>query len=103
MVLFYSLIMKENFMSDYKPFEEPRILLACRRGMWELDLLLEPFAEACYETLNEAEKSSFHLLLEEDDPTLLSWFLHETVPEREDFINLIKKIKDHAEHNTFRK
>ena len=46
----------------------------CRRGMLELDLLLGPFFEAVYLTLDADQQLSFQLLLEQEDPELLEWF-----------------------------
>ncbi len=73
-----------------------RLRLACRRGMWELDLLLESFLEHGYFSLNDQEKFQFECLLECDDPDLFSWFMGERKPENLAFLNLIEKIKDNA-------
>ncbi len=52
-----------------------RLNWAARRGMLELDLLLQPFVENEYEKLNQEDKLRFEVLLEKDDQTLLRWFL----------------------------
>ena len=52
-----------------------RLNWAARRGMLELDLLLQPFVENEYEKLNQEDKMRFEVLLEKDDQTLLRWFL----------------------------
>ena len=52
-----------------------RLSWAARRGMLELDLLLQPFVENEYEKLNQEDKLRFEVLLEKDDQTLLRWFL----------------------------
>ena len=52
-----------------------RLNWATRRGMLELDLLLQPFVENEYEKLNQEDKLRFEVLLEKDDQTLLRWFL----------------------------
>lgn len=52
-----------------------RIKWACRRGMLELDILLQPFVEQRYEKLSEADKQLFVRLLSYEDPELFSWFM----------------------------
>ena len=51
-----------------------RLRWRCRRGMLELDLLLGPFFEAAYLSLDEQVQLSFRRLLEQEDPELLEWF-----------------------------
>lgn len=77
-----------------------RIFLACRRGMWELDLLFEPFAHNCLEKLPAEEFELFESLLTQDDPDLFSWFMAEGIPDDQRLIPLIKKIKDYAAEHT---
>lgn len=52
-----------------------RLKWACRRGMLELDVLLEPFVNHCFGTLTEAQKETFERLLTSDDPDLFAWFM----------------------------
>ena len=53
----------------------------CRRGMRELDLILNRFLEREYSTLIEPEQLSFARLLETPDPDLYNWLLaRQTVP-----------------------
>lgn len=61
-----------------------RVRWACRRGMLELDVLLQPFIEAHYENLSVQQKSAFIRLLECEDPELFAWFMgHEVCPDQE--------------------
>lgn len=61
-----------------------RVRWACRRGMLELDVLLQPFIEAHYENLSVEHKSAFIRLLECEDPELFAWFMgHEICPDQE--------------------
>ncbi|MFM2479487.1 succinate dehydrogenase assembly factor 2 [Celerinatantimonas sp. MCCC 1A17872] len=61
-----------------------RLLWACRRGMLELDVLLQPFVENCYEHLSEEQQSQFCRLLSCDDPDLFSWFMrHRPCPDEQ--------------------
>ena len=49
-----------------------RMRWRCRRGLLELDLLLGPFFEAMYLTLDADQQLSFQRLLEQEDPDCLS-------------------------------
>jgi antitoxin CptB len=61
-----------------------RLKWACRRGMLELDVLLEPFVEQAYADLSEQDQETFHRLLACDDPDLFAWFMgHETCEDQE--------------------
>jgi antitoxin CptB len=51
-----------------------------RRGLRELDLLLVPFAEARYESLNDAQRAAYAELLECDDHDIWSWLSGRETP-----------------------
>jgi len=53
----------------------PQVLWRCRRGMKELDVLLERFARERYAELGPARRASFERLLEHPDPELAAWLL----------------------------
>ncbi len=48
----------------------------CRRGMRELDVLLEGYLSAHYETAPEDEKRAFEHILQLSDPELVRYLLH---------------------------
>ena len=52
-----------------------RLLWASRRGMLELDLILAPFVEDVYDSLEEDDKLRFEVLLKSEDQTLFMWFM----------------------------
>ena len=56
--------------------QKNRLLWASRRGMLELDLLLQPFVENHYDNLSDDEKAQFHLFLELEDQQLFQWLIH---------------------------
>lgn len=68
----------------------------CRRGMLELDLLLNLFLEQTYPSLTLAEQKTFQELLEFPDPTLYAWLLapksQEVKPENNAMAAIIEKI-----------
>ena len=46
-----------------------------RRGTKEMDLMLGPFADACLDSLTEAELATYDRLLAENDQDLMAWLL----------------------------
>lgn len=55
--------------------QKNRLLWASRRGMLELDLLLQPFVENHYDLLTDHDKQKFHLFLELEDQQLFQWLV----------------------------
>lgn len=59
-----------------KPAEQPeRLRWQCRRGLLELDYLLETYLEHAYPALSRRDKALFEDLLRQHDPDLQSWML----------------------------
>jgi antitoxin CptB len=52
-----------------------RLHWAARRGMLELDLLLEPFIAGCFSSLSSAEQADLERLLRCQDQDLYAWLL----------------------------
>lgn len=50
-----------------------RLLWQCRRGMLELDALLQAFLRDAYADLDEPERRAFDRLLQHDDIELHAW------------------------------
>ncbi len=67
--------------------ELDRIRWHCRRGMLELDLVLNRFVEQELDGLDSGQLQVFRELLNEQDPMLLAWIMEqEAVPGRYDFL-----------------
>lgn len=49
--------------------------MQCRRGMLELDFILERFLDQQYNSLSENQKKLFLKLLNEEDITLYDWLI----------------------------
>jgi antitoxin CptB len=73
--------------------EDRRLRWRCRRGLLELDLLLERFLVQDYDRLSQWEKDCFARLLETDDNTLLGYFNGVSTPDEKEFIELVKRIR----------
>lgn len=79
----------------YKREERARIKWACRRGMLELDVVIMPFYDECFDSLSEAEQDDFVALLECDDPDLFNWVMQHGRSEDGKLANMIDKIVAH--------
>lgn len=65
----------------------------CRRGMLELDILLNNFVDKKIENLTPQQKASFELLLSYPDQTLLDLLLGNSVSSDILLSDLIKEIQ----------
>lgn len=73
--------------------EKSRILWRCRRGIKEMDIVLQDFIKDSYDELNNENKSAFSKLLEEQDLDILNWILGKDKPKDTALIEIIKKIR----------
>jgi len=55
--------------------EKNRLMWASRRGMLELDLMLQPFVEKYYDQLDQTDQQLFQELLELEDQQLFLWLV----------------------------
>ncbi len=69
--------------------ELAKILWQCRRGMLELDLILENFVKNYYLKLNEKQKAVFNAMLDYSDQELYNWFLGLEAPIEKSFQEII--------------
>ncbi|MBT5006505.1 MAG: succinate dehydrogenase assembly factor 2 [Halieaceae bacterium] len=71
-----------------------RMRWAARRGMLELDLVLEPFVESRFATLDEADRIRFKDLMLSEDQDLFAWFMRREQPQDRELALIVKKILD---------
>lgn len=69
---------------------------AMRRGIKEMDIVMERYADAHLATMSDAELDAFDALLHENDQDLLTWVTG-TVPAPDEHAALIARIAAHAE------
>ena len=65
-----------------------------RRGMKELDVLLERYFHRHYETASAEEREAFARLLEREDPEIWLWVVGQQDPPAE-FANVIVALRRH--------
>jgi antitoxin CptB len=73
-----------------------RMRWAARRGMLELDLVLEPFVSARYAELGEGDRACFQRLMLCEDQDLFSWFLRREHPGDEELADIVSKVLEFA-------
>jgi antitoxin CptB len=70
-----------------------RLRWHCRRGMLELDLLLEGFLDAGFGELDDGSRRLFARLLDYPDQVLIDWFMGNSVPSDGPTRALVARIR----------
>jgi antitoxin CptB len=73
---------------------DDRLRWRCRRGLLELDLLLQGFLEGRFARLDATEKALFGELLEHPDPDLLDWALGRSEPPDPCYREVLRHLRD---------
>lgn len=68
----------------------------CRRGMLELDLLLQGFLEHGYSTLTAQGREAFQELLSYPDRDLLEYLMARALPTDKDVADVVHSIRNTA-------
>ena len=68
----------------------------CRRGMLELDLLLQGFLEHGYSSLPEQGQAAFQQLLTYPDQDLLEYLMARALPTDKDVADVVNCIRNAA-------
>ena len=66
----------------------------CRRGMLELDLLLQGFLEQGYDTLTKQGREAFEELLSYPDQDLLEYLMARALPTDKDVADVVNCIRN---------
>ncbi len=74
---------------------ERRIWWRSRRGLRELDLLLLPFVEDVYPSLDTAARAVYLRLLDHEDPELLVWLTGREVPADPQLAAMVERVRAH--------
>lgn len=78
--------------------QRSRLLWRCRRGIREMDILLQDYLEVYYDTLSTRDQNTFEELLDEADLDILSWIMQKTFPD-EKYVGIITAIRESAENS----
>lgn len=69
-----------------------RLKWLCRRGMKELDILLQRFVDHHQESLAQGGWPEFEALLQTEDDVLWDWFQNPSIAEARPYQPLLKSI-----------
>ncbi len=72
--------------------EHKRMCWASRRGMLELDLILEPFVREHYADLDAEDRARYRALMECQDQELFGWFLRREEPQDPELRGIVKQV-----------
>ena len=78
--------------SESDRVERNRIIWHSRRGMLELDLILEPFAKHCYPRLSDGEQQDYVRLLASEDQDLFDWFLKKKPVDNPALLGIVETV-----------
>lgn len=71
-----------------------RLRWRCRRGMRELDQLLERYLDRAWAADSEAQRGVFLALLDTEDDILWHWFMGHEVPADVEVASLVARIRN---------
>ena len=73
--------------------ELSRLRWHCRRGMKELDQLLERYVDRYYEGATAEHQAAFRALLDLQDPELYGFLLGRSTPENDSMKAIIDRVR----------
>jgi antitoxin CptB len=76
--------------------DSSRLKWQCRRGMLELDLMLEAFVDKGFPRLSDTERQSFETLLGYPDQLLFDYLLGNGKPTDGEMMRVIERIRQSA-------
>jgi antitoxin CptB len=72
--------------------ERSRLRWRCRRGMRELDVLLERWLDRDWEQADERCRAAFERLLECEDDRLWSWMTGRETPDDDELADIVRRV-----------
>jgi antitoxin CptB len=86
--------MDEQGSTVFDPGEYNRLAWQCRRGMRELDELLNGYLVQRYRCLDESAQGTFGRLLEYPDDVLLELLMGRMAPADKDVARIVQEIRN---------
>ncbi len=74
-----------------------RLLWRCRRGIREMDIVLQDFLTRCYDGLPESDQRLFRALLDESDLDILNWLMGKEKPDSAELRRIIALLRQSRE------
>jgi antitoxin CptB len=76
---------------------DPSLKWRCRRGIREMDLLLQAFVDNYFDTLSAEEITAFENLLEQPDLDIMDWIMGRSTPPSPAIKTIIDQINKAVE------
>jgi antitoxin CptB len=76
------------------------LLWRCRRGIREMDLLLQRFVDQRFDDLSDAEKQVFSELLDQADPDIMDWIMGRSTPPTAAMQSMVDMIREAGKPET---
>tara|TARA_B100001250_G_C19681336_1_gene735982 strand:+ start:634 stop:897 length:264 start_codon:yes stop_codon:yes gene_type:complete len=80
--------------------KKSRLLWRCRRGIKEMDIILQDFIYNYYDKLDDENKMAFSELLNEQDLDILNWIMGKDKASDDKLINIVNIIRMSRKKNT---
>ena len=71
-----------------------KLIWQCRRGMLELDLILNRFLDSHLLGLSDKELAAFEQVLTSPDPVLYAWLMGTELPTNQEMASIVTLIRD---------
>lgn len=80
--------------SESEGRDRSRLRWLCRRGMKELDVMLEAYLARRWPEAPAGEREAFGRLLECQDPELWDWLTGRGLPDEKDLADVVARIRE---------
>ena len=79
--------------ADNDPVSHARLCWQCRRGMLELDLVLQAFLDHHYDKVTVDERRAFETLLNYPDALLFEFIMGRVIPTDQQLANVVTRLR----------
>lgn len=83
-----------SLTANRQPLTAGALRWRCRRGMRELDVLLERYLRELYPSAPAAEQQAFAAMLEAPDPQLFAYVVQREVPADPEWVHVIARLRN---------
>lgn len=84
---------RQQVRDDEEPMHRSRLYWQCRRGMLELDLVLQTFLDRQYDEADAGEQRAFEALLSYPDPLLLEYVMGRMIPADPPLAHVVARLR----------
>ena len=74
--------------------DKSKLIWRCRRGIREMDIILQDFIQRAYDDLNDSDKNAFDKLLDEADLDIYNWLMQRDKPQSDELSHIVSIIRN---------